>query len=139
MMYTGNDGVYTYTFQHQKKPDCPVCGNMALSTELDPEMTLEELIDWLKEKPDMYVTLTAGNVLVARLMVFFFYSQLKKPSLRTAAKSLYMQAPPMLQEATRPNLSKTLRELVEDGEYITITDVALPVSLELKMNWIKKE
>lgn len=45
----------------------------------------------------------------------------------------------MLQEATRPNLSKTLRELVEDGEYITITDVALPVSLELKMNWIKKE
>ncbi|KAL1930507.1 hypothetical protein VTP01DRAFT_10669 [Rhizomucor pusillus] len=118
MMYTGNDGVYTYTFQHQKKPDCPVCGNMALSTELDPEMTLEELIDWLKEKPDI---------------------QLKKPSLRTAAKSLYMQAPPMLQEATRPNLSKTLRELVEDGEYITITDVALPVSLELKMNWIKKE
>lgn len=72
MMYTGNDGVYTYTFQHQKKPDCPVCGNMALSTELDPEMTLEELIDWLKEKPDMYVTLTAGNVLAARLMVFFF-------------------------------------------------------------------
>ena len=65
----------------------------------------------------------------------FYYSQLKRPSLRTATKSLYMQAPPALEEATRPNLEKSLDELLEAGEYITVTDVALPVSIQLKVTW----
>lgn len=53
MMYTGNDGIYTYTFEHQKKPDCTVCGSETSVAELDPKMTVEELIEWLTEKPDM--------------------------------------------------------------------------------------
>ncbi|KAG0170615.1 hypothetical protein DFQ28_002055 [Apophysomyces sp. BC1034] len=114
MMYTGNDGIYTYTFEHQKKLECPVCGNMSSTVELDPKMTLEELVDYLKDKPDI---------------------QLKKPSLRTASQSLYMQAPPALEEITRPNLSKTLEELLEDGDCVTVTDTALPVSLQLKVAW----
>lgn len=52
MMYTGNDGVYTFTFQHQKKPECPVCGNDSLSAELDPTMTLADLVEWLMENPE---------------------------------------------------------------------------------------
>ncbi|KAI9483653.1 MAG: hypothetical protein EXX96DRAFT_477568 [Benjaminiella poitrasii] len=48
----GNDGIYTYTFEHQKKPECPVCGSESMNVELNPQMTLEELIDWLAEKPD---------------------------------------------------------------------------------------
>jgi ubiquitin-activating enzyme E1 C len=42
-----------------------------------------------------------------------------------------MQAPKQLEEQTRPNLAKKLSELVESGEYITVTDAALPVSLQL--------
>lgn len=53
MMYTGNDGVYTYTFEHQKKPDCTVCGSESSVAELNSKMTVEELIEWLTEKPDM--------------------------------------------------------------------------------------
>lgn len=53
MMYTGNDGVYTFTFEHQKKPECPVCGNASMTASFDPEMKLEDLIEWLQEKPDM--------------------------------------------------------------------------------------
>lgn len=52
MMYTGNDGVYTYTFEHQKKPECPVCGTIAIKIEVDPDMILEDFLDLLKEKPD---------------------------------------------------------------------------------------
>ena len=59
--------------------------------------------------------------------------QLKKPSLRTASKTIYMQAPKALEEATRPNLSKSISEFIEDGEFVTVTDVALPVSLQLKV------
>lgn len=60
---------------------------------------------------------------------------MKKPSLRTASTSIYMQAPKVLEEATRPNLAKKISELVDDGEYITVTDAALPVSLQLRMKW----
>lgn len=112
MMYTGNEGVYTYTFEHERKPDCPVCGNQAVPMQLNPEWTLLELIDWLKEKPDI---------------------QLKKPSLSTSTKSLYLRAPPQLEAATRPNLDRKLRDLVENGQGITVTDTALPFSLELKV------
>ncbi|KAI7905442.1 uncharacterized protein BX663DRAFT_529662 [Cokeromyces recurvatus] len=48
----GNDGIYTYTFEHQKKPECPVCGSESMIADLNPQMTLEELIDWLADKPD---------------------------------------------------------------------------------------
>lgn len=52
MMYTGNLGIYTYTFELSKKPECPVCGSASTTAELDANMTFEELIDWLAEKPD---------------------------------------------------------------------------------------
>lgn len=53
MMYTGNDGVYTYTFEHERKPDCPVCGNQATVVEAKGDWTLQEFIDILKERPDV--------------------------------------------------------------------------------------
>lgn len=55
MMYTGNEGIYTYTFQHQRKPECPVCGKIASSIQIDKSMKLEELIEQVKERPDVYV------------------------------------------------------------------------------------
>lgn len=63
------------------------------------------------------------------------FSQLKRPSLRTATTSIYMQAPKVLEEATRPNLTKLISELVQEGEFITVTDAALPVSLQLGIKW----
>lgn len=59
--------------------------------------------------------------------------QLKKPSLRTGSKTLYLQAPPQLEEATRPNLNKRLDELVDNGEEVSITSSSLPFSLNLKV------
>lgn len=52
MMYTGNDSVYTYTFEHQKKEDCPVCGNLASEYEARKTWTLQDFIDILMERPD---------------------------------------------------------------------------------------
>lgn len=46
-----------------------------------------------------------------------------------------MQAPPALETATRPNLQKSMEELIEEGDYITVTDIALPVSIQLKVSW----
>lgn len=105
MMYSGNDSIYTYTFKHERKDDCPVCGQKARDLPgVDAAWTLRELVDSLAARPE---------------------AQLKKPSLRAEGKTLYMQSPPSLEEQTRPNLDKTLAELgLVDGQEIAVTDPA---------------
>jgi NEDD8-activating enzyme E1 len=117
MMYTGdsNDsGLYAYTFAAEKKDDCPVCGNLAQNMTIDPEMTLEDFIATLAERAE---------------------AQLKKPTIRTAEKSLYYQAPIALEEQTRPNLVRTMRELVSDGEEVAISDPAFTIDFKFKLNF----
>lgn len=104
MMYSGNDSIYTYTFKHEKKEDCPVCGSLARDLEIDGSWTLQEFIETLAIRPE---------------------AQLKKPSIRAEGKSLYMQSPQSLEIATRPNLNKKMRDLVSDGEEIGVTDPSL--------------
>ncbi|ORE02427.1 hypothetical protein BCV72DRAFT_215243 [Rhizopus microsporus var. microsporus] len=48
----GDAGVYTYTFEHQKKPECPVCGNESKTAELDKDITVDQLIEYLTERSD---------------------------------------------------------------------------------------
>jgi len=105
MMYSGDDGIYAYTFKHEKKDDCPVCGNLARALEVDPNLTLEEFIESLAARPE---------------------AQLKKPSIRSADnKSLYMQSPESLRIATEHNLVKKMGDLVQDGHEIGVTDPSL--------------
>jgi len=107
MMYTGNDGIYTLTFRPEQKPDCPVCGNTARPLVVKLSDTLEQLLGSLAERSE---------------------AQLKKPSIRADKKTLYMRAPPSLEEQTRPNLCKSLAELgLINGQEVVITDPAYPV------------
>ncbi len=53
---------------------------------------------------------------------------MKNPSLRTATNTLYMAAPPDLEEQTRSNLQKQIKELIMNGEEVVITDLSLPIS-----------
>lgn len=54
-MLIGTAGVYSYTFEHEKKPDCPVCGGESLELSISSEMTVELLIEMLTERQNMYV------------------------------------------------------------------------------------
>lgn len=56
-------------------------------------------------------------------------SQLKKPSLRSSSRSLYIQAVPQLEESTRPNLEMPLNSLLDDGDEVVVTDTKLPFEL----------
>ncbi|PYI08469.1 NEDD8-activating enzyme E1 catalytic subunit [Aspergillus sclerotiicarbonarius CBS 121057] len=112
MMYAGEEGVYTYTFEAEKKPDCPVCGNLARKLTVDPNMTLEEFIETLGERPE---------------------AQLKKPSMRTEEKTLYQRFPPQLEEQTRHNLKLKLKELVENGQEIAVSDPAYTIDFRFRL------
>lgn len=48
-MYTGDAGVYTYTFQFEKNESCQVCGVSSIKVDFDPDATLQDLIDALMD------------------------------------------------------------------------------------------
>lgn len=54
-MLIGTEGIYSYTFEHEKREDCPVCGGEALEFPISKDVTVEQLIEMLVEKQDMYV------------------------------------------------------------------------------------
>lgn len=115
MMYSGNEGIYTYTFKHEKKDDCPVCGNLARNLKVDPNLTLQEFIDSLAARPE---------------------AQLKKPSIRSEKKTLFMQSPESLRAQTAHNLEKKIHELIADGEEIGVSDPSLGmVSFKFKVQY----
>lgn len=118
MMYSGTDSIYTYTFKHKQKTDCPVCGELARELEIDPNITLQEFIDSLAERPE---------------------SQLKTPSIRTQEKTIYMQSPESLKLQTSSNLTKKIHELILNGQEFGITDPSLTgVSFRYKARFTVK-
>jgi len=46
-----------------------------------------------------------------------------------------MQSPPQLEEATRGNLTKKLKELFNPGDQVTVTDRGQPFALSLIINY----
>jgi ubiquitin-activating enzyme E1 C len=115
MYYNGVTGLYTHTFEYEKKETCPVCGTTETTYDVQPDMKLEDFMDLLAQDSKY---------------------QLKKPSIRTPGKSLYMQAPKALQEATKMNLEKPMKELVEEGDVLDITDPSLPnIAINMKVRF----
>ena len=68
-MLIGTDGVYSFTFEHEKRPECPVCGGEAVDMTISKELTVDKLIETLVERQDMYVFIlnTAAGVLTPYL------------------------------------------------------------------------
>ena len=58
---------------------------------------------------------------------------MKKPSITSSEKVLYMQSPPSLEEKSRPNLSKPLHQLVHQTDKLIISDPSLPFSVKLSL------
>jgi ubiquitin-activating enzyme E1 C len=109
-MYNGTTGVYSHTFEYAKKEGCPVCNPATQIVTANAEDTLQTLIDALVKDPAL---------------------QLAKPSLAKPGVSLFMQNPAALREATAPNLEKKLKDLLKDGDEITVTDPVFPLGTAL--------
>lgn len=103
MMYMGNFGLYTHTYAQFRKDDCLVCGKV-LEVTVDPEWTLEEWLQKLSENPNV---------------------QFKKPSLRAGGFSLFIQSPESLRAQTEKHLPMKLKDLLDDGDQLDITDPVL--------------
>jgi len=115
MMYMGSSGIYSHTFVYERKEKCIVCTSTTREIEVNGEKSLNQLMQELKD----------GDL------------RLKSPSITTGSgKTLYMQKPPALEIATRPNLDKALSSLISSGEVLTVTDPLLEsISLTLSVTF----
>ncbi|KAK4773192.1 hypothetical protein SAY87_028211 [Trapa incisa] len=90
LTYNGVEGVHIEATEFMRDKDCLVCGPGVL-IEIDTTVTLQKFIEILKEHPKLL---------------------LSKASVTHRGKNLYMQAPPVLEEMTRSNLSMPLFDLM---------------------------
>lgn len=110
MMYSGDYSIFTYTYPHAQKLNCPVCGNAAKVVVAQNWWTLARFIEVITSEQEILMN---------------------TPSLSTANNYLYLRNPASLEEMTRPNLEKKLNTLIEPNEEMIVTDPNLPISLRL--------
>mmetsp|Transcript_39870 Transcript_39870/g.105459 ORF Transcript_39870/g.105459 Transcript_39870/m.105459 type:complete len:828 (-) Transcript_39870:26-2509(-) len=121
MMYMGQAGVYTHTFEYEKKSDCMVCGGAKLALTRPPSSTLQELLDALTAHPSY---------------------QLSRPSVSGSSGVIFIQNPAPLRKQHEYKLSMTLEELTKadppvfaEDEELVVTDPALPSRLTLRVSF----
>lgn len=122
MVFNDSDGLYTYTFEAEKKDDCSACGRIPQKLTFSHEDTLQTLLDYLVEN-QMY--------------------QMKAPGITTSIngknKTLYMQSVPSIEKMTRPNLEKKLKELgITEGHEIAVADSTSPKPIVFRIYYETK-
>ncbi|CAG2169360.1 unnamed protein product [Oppiella nova] len=112
MIFNDSDGIYTYTYEAEKKEDCIVCSNVPKAIRFKPNDKLEDVIealinDFHMREPGIVITTPEGKT-----------------------RTLYMKSVAAIEQMTRPNLKKTLEELsLIDGQQLIVADVTTVNSL----------
>lgn len=118
MNFNDTEGVYTYTFEAQKREDCLMCSMQPQSMSFSENDKLQDVISFLTDSA-VY--------------------QMRAPGITTSIdgknKTLYMQTVKSIEERTRENLKKTLKELgLKSGQELYVADSTTPNSLTFVLN-----
>ncbi|XP_035595557.1 NEDD8-activating enzyme E1 catalytic subunit-like isoform X1 [Oncorhynchus keta] len=111
------DGLYTYTFEAERKENCSACSQVPQDLQFPPSAKLQEVLEYLTENASL---------------------QMKSPAITATLdgknKTLYLQTIASIEERTRPNLCKTLKELgLSDGQELAVADVTTPQAVLFKL------
>jgi len=122
MNFNDTEGIYTYTFECEKRDDCSACSQIPQLLTFSEDAKLQEVLDYLKESA-VY--------------------QLRSPGITTTIngknKTLYMSTVKSIEEATKANLKMSLAELgLQDGQQIFVADPTSPNSLLFKLQLASK-
>lgn len=125
MVFNDLDGIYSYTYEAEKKSDCLACSQVPKVVNVaDPNgMTLQDLVNHLCEGLEF---------------------QMKSPGLTTTVdgknKTLYMSTVKSIEERTRANLTLSLFELgLRDGQELLVADLTNPNSVTIKLKYNTNE
>ncbi|CDQ99055.1 unnamed protein product [Oncorhynchus mykiss] len=119
MVFNDVDGLYTYTFEAERKENCSSCSQVPQDLHFSPSAKLQEVLDYLTENASL---------------------QMKSPAITATLegknKTLYLQTVASIEQRTRPNLSKSLKELgLLDGQELAVADVTTPQTLLFKLSF----
>merc|ERR1739838_970118 len=93
MVFNDSEGIYTYAYEPERKKDCLACSQKAKEINISGDAKLKDFLDILVQEASY---------------------QMKNPGATTSIngknKTLYMSVG-TIEEATRPNLKKSLKEL----------------------------
>lgn len=117
MVFNDVDGVYTYTYEAERKDDCLVCSLASRPKYVDIPHDGIKLSEFIE-------SLSTGQYLM------------KSPGILSESdgknRTLYMSTVPSIEERTRDNLKKTLKELnLLNGSKLLITDPTNPTTIEV--------
>eukprot|EP00064_Thunnus_orientalis_P025642 superscaffoldBa00013531_g26039 len=119
LVFNDVDGLYTYSFEAERKDNCSACSQVPQDLQFPPSAKLQEVLEYLTENASL---------------------QMKSPAITTTLegknKTLYLQSVKSIEERTRPNLCKTLKELgLSDGQELAVADVTTPQTVLFKLNF----
>ncbi|XP_017566860.1 NEDD8-activating enzyme E1 catalytic subunit isoform X1 [Pygocentrus nattereri] len=119
LVFNDVDGLYTYTFEAEKKENCSACSQVPQDMHFSPSATLQEVLNYLTDSTSL---------------------QMKSPDITTTLdgrnKTLYLQTIASIEERTRPNLGRTLKELgLVDGQELAVADVTTPQTVLFKLSF----
>ncbi|XP_048874294.1 NEDD8-activating enzyme E1 catalytic subunit isoform X2 [Brienomyrus brachyistius] len=119
LVFNDVDGLYTYTFEAERKENCPACSQIAQDLRFPPSAKLQEVLEYLTENTSL---------------------QMKSPAITATLegknKTLYLQTVASIEQRTRSNLSKTLKELgLVDGQELAVADVTTPQTVLFKLRF----
>lgn len=123
MVFNDIDGIYTYTYEAERKEDCLACSQIPQTLEIkDPaKYKLKDLIALLSESASY---------------------QMRSPGITATIegknKTLYMSTIASIEEKTKENLNKTLEDLgLTNGCEIMVADLTSPSTLVFKLKFLK--
>eukprot|EP00051_Salpingoeca_urceolata_P028007 m.484447 g.484447 ORF g.484447 m.484447 type:complete len:450 (+) comp23352_c0_seq1:139-1488(+) len=116
MLFNDSEGIYTYTLEYEKKPDCVTCSVKPLDMACTPTDSLQSILDRLVDDPSF--RLSGPGVVM--------------PTASGGTKSLYLRAPASIEAQLRKHLTMSLADLsIADGQLLYVTDKTTPRSIKL--------
>ncbi|KZS09384.1 Nedd8-activating enzyme E1 catalytic subunit [Daphnia magna] len=116
MVFNDTDGIYTYTYAAERNESCVSCSQIPKDLVFHENVRLSEVMEYLSTT-----------------------YQMKSPGITTTDqqgrnRTLYLPNVSSIEERTRPNLKKTLKELeLKDGAQLIVADVTSPNSIEFHL------
>uniref|UniRef100_A0A8C2BNT6 NEDD8-activating enzyme E1 catalytic subunit n=1 Tax=Cyprinus carpio TaxID=7962 RepID=A0A8C2BNT6_CYPCA len=115
LVFNDVDGLYTYTFEAERKENCSACSQVPQDLQFPPSAKLQEILDYLTENASL---------------------QMKSPAITTTLdgknKTLYLQV------RTFPTCSRLVifKLGLVDGQELAVADVTTPQTVLFKLNFI---
>lgn len=73
MMYMGDDGLFTHTFEYAKKEECPACGSKPYALKVNGATELKVLVDLFREDSRFQLKVPTDLILGANSLLESFH------------------------------------------------------------------